>query len=94
MRKLLVTLVVLCIMTAGLAQEKGKSEPATPAKLPAEKGEKAIPATPSPNAEHGQARKAENMKKRDAKKAAKAEQKKAKRGAKETRKASRSGRPG
>ena len=93
MKKFLVLLLMFCFMSVGFAQEKGKSEPATPAKTPTEKGEKATPAIPSPNAEHGQAKKAVNMQKRDAKKAVKAEQKKAKKEAKAARKASKSGQP-
>jgi hypothetical protein len=90
MKKLLVLLLLFCLMAVGFAQEKGKSEPAIPAKPPAEKGEKATPAIPSPNAIHGQAKKAGNMQKRDAKKAAKSEQRKAKKEAKAARKAARS----
>ena len=88
MKKLLVLLLMFSLMTVGFAQEKGKSEPATPAKPPTEKGDKATPAIPSPNAEHGMMKKAENMQKRDAKKAVKAERKKARKEAKAARKSS------
>jgi hypothetical protein len=90
MKKLLVLLLMFCLMTVGFAQEKGKSEPAIPAKPPVEKGEKATPAIPSPNAEHGMMKKAENMEKRDAKKAVKAEKKAAKKQAKAAKKAAKS----
>ena len=89
MKKLITLLMALLIATVAFAQdqEKGKSQPATKATPPTEQGEKATPAIPSANADHGMEKKAENMEKKDVKKAEKATKKSAKKDAKATKKA-------
>lgn len=89
MKRIMTFALALFIAAAAFAQdqEKGKSQPATKATPPTEQGDKAIPATPSPNAEHGMEKKAENMAKRDAKKAEMAAKKAAKKEAKAQKKA-------
>jgi len=92
MKKLIALMVVFTLALTAFAQEqdKGSAQPATKAIPPTEQGEKATPATPSPNAAHGMEQKAKNMEKRDAKKAAKKLKKDAKKEAKEAKKAAKS----
>ena len=89
MKKLIIMVIAFMMagIVAGQDQEKGKSQPATKATPPTERGEKATPATPSPNAAHGMEKKAENMEKRDAKKEEMAAKKQAKKEAKASKKA-------